>query len=261
MTEARNSQKVHWEAGTYDESMSFVSRFGEDIVQWLNPQKGERIVDFGCGTGDLAARIATKGAEVLGVDISPEMVERARTKYPLLSFQCSDGLAWKPENQSYDAVFSNAALHWMKDAEAAVISMTRAIRSGGRLVAELGGHRNVDTIISAVKETLITYGREDAFVMPWYFPKVGEYASLLEKYGMEVKSAELFDRPTPLEDGEQGMKGWLEMFGTSMFPRTGHSMTDEWIQETVERLKETALYDQGKWTADYRRLRIFAVKK
>jgi trans-aconitate methyltransferase len=110
MVEAHKNQKVHWDANGYDETMSFVSQYGEDLVKWLNPRKGERVVDFGCGTGDLAAQIASLGSEVVGVDISPEMVDRARNKYPQLTFQCADGMKWNA-GQTCDAVFSNAALH------------------------------------------------------------------------------------------------------------------------------------------------------
>jgi trans-aconitate 2-methyltransferase len=253
------SQKVNWEADRYDESMSFVSRYGEDIVKWLNPRKGETIVDFGCGTGDLASEIARSGAEVLGVDISPEMVDRARRKYPHLSFLQANGMDWKAE-RSYDAVFSNAALHWMKDPEAAIGSMISGLKPGGRLIAELGGHRNVATIIEATRQSLRAHGREDAFVMPWYFPTVGEYSSLLEKAGLEVQSALLFDRPTVLQEGEDGMKGWLRMFGSAMFPSAGEQEAAPWIEEVASRLKQTQLYDAGSWTADYRRLRITADK-
>jgi len=254
------NQKVHWEAETYDEAMSYVSGFGEDIVtDWLKPVTGERIIDFGCGTGDLAARISGMGAEVVGVDISPEMVERARSKYPHISFKCADGMGWQSE-QSYDAVFSNAALHWMKEPEAAIQSMVSGLVHGGRLVAEFGGYGNVSAIVEAVEQTLRSYGREEAFVMPWYFPKVGEYASLLEKYGMEVRIARLFDRPTILNNGEEGMRDWLSMFGTAMFPEAERSESETWIWDAAEKLKET-LYDGTKWTADYRRLRIFAVKR
>ncbi len=259
MNERGSNQKVNWEAERYDESMSFVSRYGEDILKWLNPQKGESIVDFGCGTGDLAAEIARCGAEVLGVDISPEMVERARRKYPHLNFSQANGMSWKAE-QPYDAVFSNAALHWMKDPEAAIASMISGLKPGGRLIAEFGGHRNVAAIIEATEQSLREHGREDAFVMPWYFPTVGEYSSLLEKAGLEVRSAFLFDRPTVLQEGEEGMKGWLELFGTAMFPSAGETEAVPWIAEAVTRLKGTKLYENGVWTADYRRLRIAAVK-
>lgn len=258
MNDQKPTQKIHWEASYYDNAMSFVSRFGEDLMEWLNPQEGENIVDFGCGTGDLAAQIATKGAQVLGIDISPEMVGRAREKYPQLSFECSNGMSWRGE-QKFDAVFSNAALHWMKDAEAAINNMISCLKPGGRLVAEFGGYRNVETIIEAVKETLCKNDRLDAFVMPWYFPTVGEYSVLLEKAGMEVRSAMLFDRPTRLEDEESGMKGWLELFGTAMFPLADKEESSLWINEAVERLKPKQ-YHEGLWTADYRRIRIHAVK-
>jgi trans-aconitate 2-methyltransferase len=260
MADEATNRKVHWQADVYDESMSFVSRFGEDIVKWLDPKAGEKIVDFGCGTGDLAAQIASHGSTVIGVDISPEMVERARAKYPRITFQCSDGMRWKSE-QAYDAVFSNAALHWMKEPESAINSMTSALRPGGRMIAEFGGYRNVATIVSAVKETLKGYGREDAFVMPWYFPTIGEYSMLLQRYGMEVKSANLFDRPTRLENGAEGMKVWLSMFGTAMFPNVSEAEVERWIGKAVQILQKSSLYDQGRWTADYRRLRIHAVKR
>lgn len=259
MVDANMYQKVHWDANGYDEAMSFVSHYGEDLVNWLNPKKGERVVDFGCGTGDLAAKIASLGSEVLGVDISPEMVERARNKFPRLTFQCADGMNWNA-GQTYDAVFSNAALHWMKDAEAAIAGMIGSLRHGGRLIAEFGGHGNVEAIVTAVKETLIENGREDAFVMPWYFPTVGEYSSLLEKAGLEVRNAVLFDRPTRLDNGEDGMKDWLHMFGKAMFPNAGISDSIAWIEEAAERLREPH-FEHGQWTADYRRLRVFAVKK
>lgn len=257
--ERQPKQKVHWEAQDYDRTMKFVSEYGEDLVTWLNPNPGERIVDFGCGTGDLAARIALAGADVTGVDISPEMVERARAKYPGLRFELADGTNWSTE-ELFDAAFSNAALHWMKDAEGAAASLSKALRLGGRFVAEFGGSGNVATIITAVRETLRAHGRESEFAMPWYFPTVGEYASLLERYGMEVRAASLFDRPTTLKGGEAGMREWLRMFGTAMFPAANAEDAERWIAEASDRLKST-LFDGERWTADYRRLRVIAYRK
>ncbi|MFC5530148.1 class I SAM-dependent methyltransferase [Cohnella yongneupensis] len=254
----KKEQKVHWEADKYDGSMRFVSAFGSNMLEMLNPQPGEVIVDFGCGTGDLAARIAECGATVTGVDISPVMVERARTKYPHITFECADAIGWLATRQ-YDAVFSNAALHWMQDAEAAVKTMANCLRVGGRLVAEFGGYGNVGSIVKAVRETLEAKGRTDAFVMPWYFPKVGQYAALLEREGFEVLMAILFDRPTPLEDGEQGMMGWLRMFGTAMVPNATDAEMDNWFAEACQRMKDECYMD-GQWTADYRRIRIQAIK-
>ncbi|MFB9278979.1 class I SAM-dependent methyltransferase [Cohnella cellulosilytica] len=256
MTEAK--QKIHWQAEDYDEAMSFVSRYGQDLIEWLKPVKGETVVDFGCGTGDLAAAIARQGASVYGLDISPEMVERARKKYPDLEFRCVDGTGWRADFE-YDAVFSNAALHWMTEPEAAVRSFLSGLKPGGRLVAEFGGKGNVQRIVSATRRTLQEAGAEDRFAMPWYFPTIGEYAALLEKHGMEVRTGLLLDRPTKLENGEAGMREWLEMFGTALFPTGEADETKQWIADTAERLKDE-LYDGVQWTADYRRIRIFAVK-
>ncbi|XID93323.1 class I SAM-dependent methyltransferase [Paenibacillaceae bacterium WGS1546] len=257
--ERQPKQKVHWEAHDYDRTMKFVSKYGEDLVTWLNPKPGERIVDFGCGTGDLAARIASAGADVTGVDISPEMVERARAKYPGLRFELADGTKWSA-NEPFDAVFSNAALHWMKDAEGAAASLSGALRPGGRFVAEFGGFGNVATIIAAVRETMRAHGRESEFAIPWYFPTVGEYASLLERYGMEVRTASLFNRPTTLAGEAEGMREWLRMFGTAMFPSANAADAERWIAEATDRLKST-LFDGERWTADYRRLRVIAFRK
>ena len=255
---AQYEQKVHWEAEKYDSAMSFVSAFGTSMLEALRPQSGEKIVDFGCGTGDLAARIAESGAVVTGVDISPEMVELARKKFPDVRFECADGMSWRPDGQ-YDAVFSNAALHWMKDAEAAVVTMGQCLRPGGRLVAEFGGHGNVAKIMAALKTTLERNGRGDAFVDPWYFPTVGEYATLLESHGFEVRRAMLYDRPTLLEEGEDGMIGWLRMFGHAMVPGMEAEEAERWYAEACERMKE-GLRKDGRWTADYRRIRVEALK-
>ncbi len=251
-------QKIHWEAEKYDGSMGFVSEYGVSMIEWLRPQAGESIVDFGCGTGDLAARIAESGAVVLGVDISPEMVVRARKKHPHISFERGDGTSWRSP-QPFDAVFSNAALHWMRDAGAVVKTIASNLRIGGRFVAEFGGHGNVKDIVQAMRDTLEARGRMDAFVMPWYFPKVGEYASLLEQEGFEVRKAVSIDRPTPLEDGEQGMMGWLRMFGHAMVPKASATEMEAWFIEACERLKPVA-YEAGQWTAGYRRIRVEAVK-
>lgn len=252
-----NGQRVHWDAEGYDKSMGFVSRYGQDAMSWLDPKPGDRILDFGCGTGDLAARIAAEGADVEGVDISPEMIERARTKYPELVFHCADAKTWRPAER-FDAVFSNAALHWMKDAEGAARAMAECLKPGGRLAAEFGGRGNVKCAIKAMNQTLKRHGREDAGVMPWYFPSVGEYASLLESVGFEVRNAMLFERPTRL-DGEDGMLRWLEMFGGALIPGATQGEKTEWFAESAELLKRK-YYHEGAWIIEYRRLLVHAVK-
>ena len=248
-----------WDPDLYDSRHSFVSRYGEELVELLAPAPGERILDVGCGTGYLASRIAEAGARVLGIDISPEMVQRARRSYPGLEFQIADAASFR-FSDPFDAVFSNAALHWVQDPEAAVECIQQALRPGGRLVAELGGMGNIGSIVSAFREVLAATGYpRDPEESPWYFPSIAQFASLLESRGLFLTYAWLFPRPTPLEDGERGLRNWVRMFA-------GRFMEDvpvearEAVLRGVESRLRGLLYRDGTWVADYVRLRIVAIK-
>ncbi len=217
----------------------------------LDPRTGERILDLGCGTGQLTAEIAKRGALVTGIDNSGDMLVQARTNYPELTFIAGDAAGFRfPER--FDAVFSNAALHWVKNADAAAESIALALGPGGRFVAEFGGKGNIAAIMSALRAVL---GAEADERCPWYYPGIAEYASVLERHGLEVRQALLFDRPTPLEGenamGENAMEDWLEMFCESF-------LAGEKRQEVVDRLRPRC-YRDGVWTVDYRRLRVVAV--
>ncbi|WP_025688321.1 class I SAM-dependent methyltransferase [Paenibacillus zanthoxyli] len=207
--------KQQWNTGTYDKDMSFVSHFGESLIGLLRPQQGERIIDWGCGTGDLAAAIADQGAIVTGIDASQEMIQAARAKYPDLSFKLADGQTYIAEQEA-DAVFSNAALHWMKDADKAVASITASLRTGGRFVAEFGALGNIASIVDGLPRVFAAIGAGDKLQLPWYFPSIGQYATLLEQHGLTVDLAYCFDRPTPLEGGDQGFRQWVNTFANGV---------------------------------------------
>ena len=189
--------------------MGFVSKLGQDLVRLLDPQPGERILDLGCGTGDLAQRIAASGASVLGLDRSEAMIAEARRKHPRLHFQVGDAAAFT-HAEPFDAVFSNAALHWIRDAPRVVEAIWRALRPGGRLLAEFGGKGNARAVVLAIAEALAPLGIDAQARDPWYFPSLGEYCALLDHQGFRVVQAQHFERPTPLDDGEQGLHHWLE---------------------------------------------------
>jgi trans-aconitate methyltransferase len=249
-----------WNADVYDEKLSFVSELGKSLVEMLDPKQGEKILDLGCGTGDLTNEIAKMGAKVVGMDASPDMIEKARKKYPHLSFLVDNGESFRTQER-YDAIFSNAALHWMKRAESVVQSMALALRGGGRLVAEFGGKGNVDAIVKTIEEVLFTnYGIDAKERNPWYFPSIGEYSNLLEKYGFRVMYASHFDRPTPLPDGDQGLDHWLDGFAGGFFAGLESSEKDLVYQQIKERLK-AYLWKDNVWIADYKRIRIIAVKE
>jgi len=246
-----------WDTELYEAQHSFVWKMGEAMLAALGAQSGERILDLGCGTGQLTSAIAASGAEVLGLDASPEMIGQARQNFPGLQFtlQNAGGMQFDAE---FDAIFSNAALHWMLDAEAVAAAMSKALLEGGRLVAEFGGKGNIRTIECAIEAVLARYLGVALPRTGTYFPTISEYASLLECHGLEVRSAVLFDRPTPLA-GERGMEQWIRQFAFYYFESLSARQQAQALHEVVEELRP-ALWKGDGWIADYRRLRIFAVK-
>jgi trans-aconitate methyltransferase len=243
-----------WDAELYDRNHSFVWKHGAALLDLLAAQPGERVLDLGCGTGHLTAQLAAAGADVVGLDSAPAMIEQARRAYPALRFEVADARAFAFP-QPFDAVFSNAALHWVKTPEAVVACVRRALKPGGRFVAEFGGKGNVQAIAAALTDAARAVGVAPP-ESPWYFPGVGEYAGLLEAGGLEVTFAQLFDRPTALE-GEQGMRRWVEMFGGWALTAVPAARREEFFRAVEDRLRPT-LYRDGTWYADYRRLRVMA---
>jgi trans-aconitate methyltransferase len=245
-----------WDASLYDDDYSFVHEYGTDVVRLLDPDAGERILDLGCGTGHLTARIADVGATAVGVDAAADMVCQARSTYPDLPFCRADARAL-PFESAFDAVFSNAALHWVTDPRTVVTSVHDVLVTDGRFVAEFGGDDNVSAIVDAVVAAAADWDHE--VENPWYFPTVGEYATLLESCGFEVTFARLFERPTPLEGGPDGLREWLSMFGDQFFVETTATEREAILDDVEEQLRpELFDADEEQWYADYRRLRIEA---
>jgi trans-aconitate methyltransferase len=252
---ARGSQ---WNAGLYDDKHSFVWKMAAGLLDLLEAKSGELILDLGCGTGHLTAQIAATGANVVGIDKSPDMIQQAREKYPSLRFEVMDAreIAFK---ESFDAVFSNATLHWIKEPERAISGIARALRTGGRFVAEFGGKGNVGALMAAIEQAWLKVGLAGSAPKPWYYPSVAEYSGLLEKHSLEVTYANLFERPTPLEDGERGLRNWLEMFGGAVFEKLTPGEQGD-VLAAVEQEARPALLRDGHWVMDYRRLRVVARK-
>jgi trans-aconitate 2-methyltransferase len=252
--------KTQWDATLYEGKHAFIWQYGEDLLNLLSPQPGERILDLGCGTGQLTAKIAMTGAVVLGIDADPTMLEKARYNYPQLQFAVADARNFQVE-QPLDAIFSNATLHWILEKDAVIGSMHQALKPKGRLVAEFGGKGNIKAITEALLGALEAIGCLSPEIrLPWYFPSIGEYTSCLEKHGFEVHYAVLFDRPTPLLDGDTGLANWIQMFTKSILSGLSTEQQTDVIQAVEHRLKPV-LYQDGTWIADYRRIRVVAVKE
>ena len=182
----RTASEKQWNTSLYDGKHSFVWKYGEGVIELLEPRQGERILDLGCGTGHLTSRIAAAGASVVGIDKSPAMIESARKAYPELEFIESDGTTIGFSSE-FDAVFSNATIHWIKDQAALASAIWRALKPGGRFVAEFGGKGNLSAVREALKRALSNIGHHGATAgLERYYPSVGEYATLLESAGFRV---------------------------------------------------------------------------
>ena len=248
-----------WNATLYDDKHNFVFKYGEDVVKLLAPEKGERILDLGCGTGHLTHLIAQAGARVIGIDNSPSMIERANAAYPDLDFRVMSATDFHFP-APFDAVFSNAVLHWVLDKESAVDQIAQSLRPGGRLVLEMGGKGNAEEIVVATRKVLTRHGHySNAAIQLWYFPSLSEYTMLLEKKGFRVRFAAHFDRPTELQDTENGVKEWVKMFCNAFFNNIPDTEVDTILEEIQEAVKPTN-YRNGSWYGNYKRLRIAAVK-
>jgi len=247
-----------WNAELYDEKHSFVWKMAAGLLELLDAKPGERILDLGCGTGHLTEKIAATGANVVGVDKSTEMIRQARESYPGLRFEVIDAQAIA-FTDAFDAVFSNATLHWVTEADKVAAGIARALKPGGRFVAEFGGKGNVSGLMAAVDRAWHKLGILTAVPNPWYFPGIGEYSTMLENHDLEVTFAKLFERPTPLEDGERGLRNWLEMFGSAFLEKLPADMREPALA-AIEDEARPALFQDDHWVLDYRRLRAQAKK-
>jgi trans-aconitate methyltransferase len=246
-----------WDPELYEAKHSFVWQFGQDVVKLLDPRPGELILDLGCGPGNLTEKIAQSGADVVGLDSSAEMIGQARRNYPALSFVLGDAAKMKFRDE-FDAVFSNAALHWMLDAEAVASGIACALKRNGRFVAEMGGKGNIAAIEGAIQDVLREYLPSGLPAKRTFYPAMGDYVSLLERHGLETRFAQLFDRPTKLE-GERGMKTWLRQFKWYYFEAVPNERREEALAAVMDKLRPR-LMRENDWFADYRRLRIQAIK-
>lgn len=253
------SRQDSWNANLYDLKHSFVSEYGNYLVALLGAKSGERILDLGCGTGDLAKKLQDEGVEVVGVDKSANMVEQASDKYPSIRFLVGDATELNFDHE-FDAVFSNATLHWVQPPLEALKGIYQSLKQNGRFVAEFGGKGNVQTIANEIIKQIENSGTNfNRANYPWYYPSIGEYTTLMEKAGFRVTLAQHIDRPTTLED-KDGLKNWMEMFATSFFKGIPVEQKDKILEKVEENLKDI-LWKEDKWIADYKRIRVIGIKE
>ena len=244
--------KQHWSAERYAETAHFVPALGAPVLELLAPVPGERILDLGCGDGVLTEKIVAAGATVVAVDAGPDMIAAAQARG--LDARVMDGQKLTFERE-FDAVFSNAALHWMRDQEAVVGGVHRALKPAGRFVAEIGGHNNTAAILVALSAVLARRGMDTRRLNPWYFPSAAAYRRKLEGARFVVDEIALVPRPTTLP---RGIEAWLDTFAEGFLGPLPPPDRTRARAEVAELLRPILMDETGTWIADYVRLRFHA---
>jgi len=248
------SQTQSWDPARYQANAGFVPVLGRPVLELAAPQAGERVLDLGCGDGVLTQEIAVLGCDVTGVDASPDQIAAAKALG--LNAEVMDGQALSFDG-AFDLVLSNAALHWMKDQDAVVDGVWRALKPGGRFACEMGGGDNVGAIRRAVHDALTARGMDPVAVDPWVFPSPEDQRTRLEARGFKVQSIGLIDRPTPLPGD---IEGWLWTFCESFLLSASEEDRPGIIDEIRRALDPVLKDENGIWIADYVRLRFLAIK-
>ncbi|PSL04194.1 trans-aconitate methyltransferase [Haloactinopolyspora alba] len=242
-----------WDSGAYDRDFAFVAAYGAELLDWLVPQPGETILDLGCGTGDLTARIIESGATAIGMDADADMIEAARARLgDDVELRVADAHDFSVD-RPVDGVVSNAALHWMPAQVEVLGCVSDALRVDGRFVAEMGATGNVAAITAAVDEACLEAGRPRP-AWPWFFSSPAQYAAMLEDAGLEIRQLDFYDRPTQLA-GPDGLLKWLSMFAADVVAALPAD-----VLRRAEEIARPQLWHDDAWWADYRRLRFRAVK-
>jgi len=246
--------RQYWSAARYAETAHFVPALGAPVLELLAPSPGERILDLGCGDGVLTERIVAAGATVIAVDAGPDMIAAAQARG--LDATLIDGQKLTFESE-FDAVFSNAALHWMRDQQAVLAGVHRALKGGGRFVAEMGGHNNTAAIIIALSAVLARRGIDAHRLCPWYFPSADAYRKKLQQAGFAVEEIAIVPRPTPLPTG---IEPWLDAFAEDFFIALPQGERLSARGEVADLLRPVLMDETGSWIADYVRLRFRAIR-
>jgi len=242
-----------WNANQYVNHASFVAEHGSPVLDLLTPKSGDRILDLGCGDGALTQDIAKSGAIVHGVDSSQSMIKTAKQRGLSAEVMSGDNLIF---NNQFDAVFSNAALHWMTNIDSVLHGVAKSLKSNGRFVGEFGGQGNVATLVNAMNRVFKHHSEFGEFNNPWYFPSIEDYQQKLQNNGFHVHYIELIPRPTPLDSG---VEEWLKIFSNGITNNLNQEQKSKFLNE-VKDLVKPHLHIEGKWVADYVRLRFFAQK-
>ncbi len=247
---------MEWNASLYDDKHRFVAEYGKDLLECIPHDPEQAILDLGCGTGILTARLFNLGNRVVGIDSSHSMIEKAKDQFPEIEFRVCNALDL-PFEQEFDVVFSNAVFHWIDDHDLLIKNIYKSLHDGGLLICEFGAHGNIKTIEIAFSEICNTYGYH--YISGFNFPTVDDFAQMLEKNKLKIEKIYAYDRPTVLSDGEHGLVHWMKQFFSFELVKIPMDIQNI-IFEKMEKVCRNTIWNGKEWVADYRRLRAIAHK-
>lgn len=245
---------MEWNSSLYDKKHDFVAEYGKDLLTYIPNHPAQSILDLGCGTGALTIQLADLGSRVMGVDSSSSMIEKARERFPGLTFQICDALAL-PFEAEWDVIFSNAVFHWISDHDTLLESIRRALTPQGVLICEFGAVGNTAVILQSFGTASAEFGYSYESKFNYQSPE--NFEKLLTKHGFVIDRVWDFDRPTPLKDGKDGLQNWIRQFLASDLAAMSQDIQERVLSRTEELAKER-LWKKTEWVADYRRLRAVA---
>lgn len=246
----KRENTMDWNASFYADKHRFVAACGMRLLEFVDRSRGRSILDLGCGTGELTAELAVNGADVLGIDASADMIRLARETYPTLHFKILDALRLNFDAE-FDTVFSNAVFHWIPDQDRLLGCIRQALKPDGRLVCEFGAADNARQVLATLFIVFAQHGRR--FEHGFFYPTPDAYSQRLELNGFKPERVIAYDRPTPLRDGEAGLRNWIMQFLHPAFTSFSSAEQKAILSETETRLRPH-LWDGIQWTVDYRRL-------
>lgn len=246
--------KQNWNAEQYQKDASFVSQLGTHVLELLAPQSGEKILDLGCGDGTLTLQIQNYNCDVLGIDSSASMIAKAREKGLKARVLSAENIDYHCQ---FDAVFTNAVLHWVDDIDGVITNIYHSLKANGRFIGEFGGKGNIEALISQISATFQEFPEFGEFNNPWYFPSTEEFSLVLKRKGFQIQYIELIPRPTPLKSG---IENWLEIFTNSITNRLSVEQKKIFITKVNQKLKPLIFSEKEGPIADYVRIRFKAIK-
>jgi trans-aconitate methyltransferase len=242
-----------WNQNKYSKHADFVSNLALPLIDLLNPKANEHILDLGCGDGTLALEIKKKTNNVIGVDLSANMVQKAKDNGIQAYIASATNLNF--ENQ-FDAVFSNAVLHWLKEPNLALDQVYKVLKQKSRFIAEFGAYGNIQRLVKAIDEVFSKNKDFGTFINPWYFPTQTEYIQLLEEHSFYVQSIETIVRPTPIDD----ILNCLDIFANGIIDALNEQQKIDFKSQVKEILQDELYNKIDGWHIDYVRLRFKAIK-